>query len=156
VTKLNLVLLAVCLLSLGCGSNALTRPVVLRLDTTEPGDGYRAALATVQEQGYPIVVEDQRHFYLQVRARPETMTRAAVGQSADDHGAIRYIGIQAMPGVVDIFLEGPDGRPLTPREAPGFGVQMKQLAHGIGGRAHPSNGASSSQPELPIMEPPLP
>ncbi len=128
------------LLALGCGSASVPKPVVLRTQTVEPGAAYQAALATVQAQGYPIVAEDQSSSYLRVRAH------AAPNE---------YIAIRALPGVIDIYVEQPNGLPQETPASADLRRQMKRIARGIARRTPVLEGPAGTT-ELPILEPPLP
>ncbi len=136
-------LLGILPIAIACTSGSLPTPVVLRTRSAEPQVGYEAARAAVRAQGYPVVVDDPNRSYLQVRTK-----------TGND-----YIGIQALPGVVDIFVQGPDGRPLATRIPADVRRQMERIARGIGRRTPLLSGTplpSGMEAEPLILEPPLP
>ncbi len=128
---LLLALLAV----LGCASQ-LGNPVVADTGAAESWDGYEAALATVESQGYRITINERQRHHLRVQAKP-----TSAGESS-----VAYFDIQALPGVVGIFVETP-GRRAPEKEARELRHQMEQLAWGIGARARILGGEQSPPPE---------
>jgi len=121
---------------LGCSSQ-LGNPVVADTGTAESRDGYEAALATVESQGYLVADQDRQRHHLRVLAKP-----TSAGQSN-----ATYFDIQAMPGAVGIFVDTPGRRAPEEAEARELRHQMEQLAWGIGGRARILGGEPSPPPE---------
>jgi hypothetical protein len=138
----RLPLLLVLLTVLGCASG-LGNPVVADTGTAEARDGYEAALATVESQGYLVAINDRRRHHLRVLAKP-----TSAGESS-----VAYFDIQAMPGAVGIFVETPGRRGPREAEARELRHQMEQLAWRIGGRARILGGelSSPSRTGLPVM-----
>ena len=121
---------------LACSSQ-LGNPVVADTGTAEARDGYEAALATVESQGYLVAAKDQPRHHLRVIAKP-----TSAGESS-----VAYFDIQAMPGAVGIFVETPGRRAPEEPEARELRRQMEQLAWGIGGRARILGGEPSPAPD---------
>jgi hypothetical protein len=136
-----------CLLALltllGCASSRLGNPVVADTGTAEAQDGYEAALATLESQGYLIAAKDQPRHHLRVLAKPTS--------AGEPHAT--YFDIQAMPGAVGIFVETPHRRAPAEAESRELRRQMEQLAWGIGGRAR-ILGGELSPPMEPSPDPP--
>ena len=145
-------LLTACFALVGCGAESLPNPVVVQTDAADAWDGYEAALATSQSQGYPIVVNDRHHFSLLVQAEPSRAKQTADEQATSE----AYFGIQALPGgPVEIFVEEPAGHAVDQVEARTLRRQMEQLAWGIGQRAQILGGEPSSAAYSPAPLPPV-
>jgi hypothetical protein len=127
---------------LGCSSQ-LGNPVVADTGAAEARDGYEAALATVESQGYNVAVNDRQRHHLRVVAKPTTAGASSVA----------YFDIQALPGAVGIFVQTPGRHEPEQAEARELRRQMEQLAWGIGGRARILGGelSSPSRAGLPVM-----
>jgi hypothetical protein len=131
----------------GCGAEALTSPVIVRMENAQARDEYEAALATSESQGYAVVVSDPDHHALLLKAKPAGGKRAA--DDSRETGEA-YLGVQALPGTVEIFVEQPAGHRMDPVEARVLGRQMEQLAGEIGQRTliigDPSPGTYAPPP----------
>ncbi len=130
----------------GCTGANLGNPVLADTGAAEARDGYEAALATLESQGYLVAVKDPERRFLRILAKPVP--------GASPTGT--YFDLQAMPGAVGIYLLLPQATAPLPAIVRQYRRQMEQLAWGIGGRARIMGGELSPPTEPPPNMPWVP
>ena len=109
-----------------CASAATRNPVVANTGIAKSDEGYEAALATAEAEGYPVIVKDKAHAYLRVASKSQASEGQCVGC---------YFEIKAWPGCVDVGYKSSTGRDLTGPEAKQLHQEGTQLAWAISTRA---------------------
>ena len=112
------------LLTVGCASARFSNPVTADTRGASVGDGYEAALATVESAHYTVVVDDKQHSFLRVAA--QTQKERCRGCTFD---------IQAWQGSVDVYLQLPPGNALNDTDTQRLHEEGANLAWAIAHRA---------------------
>ena len=110
----------------GCANSAITEPVVANTGTAKSLDGYEAAVAAAEAQGYPIVVKDAKHAFIRVRSR---------SSSGIDPATTVYLDVKAWSGCVDVRVAMPPGVTLADPQLRQLRSERNDLAWSISTRA---------------------
>jgi hypothetical protein len=109
-----------------CGNTAITEPVVVTTGTARSSDGYEAALASVEEGNYPILIKDPKNSFLRVKAR---------SWSGQDVPAAVCFDVKAWHGSVDVNVTVPPGLELADAQLRQLHGERNDLAWAISTRA---------------------
>ncbi len=121
-----LILSCVLVTMLGCGNIPLTEPVTAITGSATPIDGYEAALATAEANGYPVVMRDPSHSFLRVQTR-------SVSGLPSKYSV--YFDIKSWRGSVDVLVRVPPGLALAESQIHDLLGERKELAWAISKRA---------------------
>ena len=134
--------------AVACGNAAITEPVVANTGTARSIDGYEAAVAAAEAEGFPIVVKDRKHAFVRVRSRSST--------GLDPASAV-YLDVKAWSGSVDVRVEKPPGLTLPDAQVSQVRNERQDLAWAIATRARliagEAIGPTATDPSYTIIPP---
>jgi hypothetical protein len=126
----------------GCANTAITEPVIANTGTARSSDGYEAAIATAEAEGYTIVVRDPQHAFVRVQSRSSRGVDPAITV---------YFDVKAWSGSVDIHIAAPPSVTLGKARLSAVQGERNELAWSISTRARLIAG----EPILPATTDPL-
>ena len=125
-TQSPLMILGLLVTMAGCGSTAIGEPVTASTGSAISSDGYDAALATAEADGYPVVMKDPSHSFLRLRARALN--------GPDSETSVTF-DVKAWKGSVDVLVKVPPGLRLAESQIRQIHSERKELAWAISKRA---------------------
>ena len=133
VTRWLLIVSGLTLLLLGCTNMAITEPLIASTGGATSWEGYEAALATAEAQGYRVIAKDRDHAFLRLQSR-------ALADTADESPV--NFEIKAWHGDLDIYVEVPPNRELAESQVRQLNAERRDLAWAITTRARLLAGES--------------
>jgi len=118
--------LIICGSIFGCHGSNVANPLVANTGRALSPDGYQAALATADADGYPIIVKDEPGAFLRIA----TKSAGTLGPCAAS-----MFDIKAWHGSVDVYLNLPPNCVLSESNLKALNHEGLNLAWGISQRA---------------------
>jgi hypothetical protein len=130
---LTLLSVALALLALSCAGMAITEPLIASTGNATSWEGYEAALATAEAEGYRIIEKDADHSFLRLQSR-------TLGGPESDSSV--NFEIQAWRWEIDINVKVPHDLLLVDSQVQQLNAERKNLAWSIASRARFMAGES--------------